>query len=279
MDAQPRIPLQARRGATAKAVKPAKFGKTAASKRRGVSEAEWQMRVDLAACYRLIAHYEMDDLFATHISARVPGAEEHFLINHLGILFSQVTASNLVKVDLEGNVLSPKGALINPAGFVIHSAVHAARPDAKCVIHTHTVAGMAVASLKEGLLPLNQKSTRFHNRTAYHDFEGKAQDLDERARLVRDLGSCNAMILRNHGLLTCGPTVVQAFKKMFALEKSCKTQLAALATGRELNMLSDNLIEYTAGQFDRDDVPSATRPSGWESLLAMLDRIDPSYRH
>lgn len=276
MVATGRVPLQVRRGTTAKTTRPAKSG---ASKRRDVSDAEWRMRVDLAACYRLIAHYEMDDLFATHISARVPGAEEHFLINHLGILFSQVTASNLVKVDLGGNVLLPKNALINPTGFVIHSAVHAARPDAKCVIHTHTVAGMAVASLKEGLLPLNQKSTRFHNRIAYHDFEGKAQDLDERARLVKDLGAGNAMILRNHGLLTCGPTVVQAFKKMFALEKSCKTQVAALATGRQLNMLSDNLIEYTAGQFDRDDVPSATRPSGWESLLAMLDRIDPSYRH
>jgi len=278
MDARARLPLQARRGsATAKALKRSKMSAPKRA-RRAIGAAERQARVDLAACYRLIAHYEMDDLFATHISARVPGAEEHFLINHLGMLFSQVTASSLVKVDLDGNVIAPKGGLINPAGFVIHSAVHAARPDVKCVIHTHTVAGMAVSSLKEGLLPLNQKATRFHNRTAYHDFEGKAQDLDERARLVRDLGRHNAMILRNHGLLTCGPTVVQAFKKMFALEKSCKTQLAALATGRPLNMLSDNLIEYTAGQFDRDDVPSDTRPSGWESLLAMLDKIDPSYR-
>lgn len=270
------MPLQARRdGATKKAPKRTK---TASVSRRTVSATEWQARVDLAACYRLIAHYEMDDLFATHISARVPGAAEHFLINQLGMLFSQVTASSLVKVDIDGNVLTPKGALINPAGYVIHSAVHAARHDAKCVIHTHTVAGMAVASLKDGLLPLNQKSTRFHNRVAYHDFEGKAQDVDERARLVQDLGEHNALILRNHGLLTCGPTVVQAFKKMFALEKSCKTQLAVLATGRPINTLSDNLLEFTAGQFDRDDVPSDTRPSGWDSLLAMLDQIDPSYR-
>ena len=276
MGARVNMPLQARRAGTTKKVP--KRARTASVNRRPISSTEWRARIDLAACYRLIAHYEMDDLFATHISARVPGAEEHFLINQLGMLFSQVTASSLVKVDIEGNVLFPKGALINPAGYVIHSAVHAARHDAKCVIHTHTVAGMAVASLKEGLLPLNQKASRFHNRIAYHDFEGKAQDVDERARLVRDLGEYNAMILRNHGLLTCGPTVVQAFKKMFALEKSCKTQLAVLATGRALNALSDNLLEFTAGQFDRDDVPSATRPSGWESLLAMLDRIDPSYR-
>ncbi|MGE5539675.1 MAG: class II aldolase/adducin family protein [Gemmatimonas sp.] len=244
---------------------------------RDMSEAEWRTRLDLAACYRLIAHYEMDDLFATHISARVPGTE-HFLLNPLGVMFSQVTASSLVKVDLAGTVIFPKGALINQAGFVIHSAVHGARPDVACVIHTHTVAGMAVAAMKEGLLPLCQKAMRFHGRLATHDFEGKATNLDERARLVRDLGTENAMILRNHGLLTCGPTIVQAFKRMFALEKSCKTQLAALATGRPLEMLSANLLEYTATQFDHDDVPSATRPSGWESLLDMLDRIDPSYR-
>jgi ribulose-5-phosphate 4-epimerase/fuculose-1-phosphate aldolase len=243
-----------------------------------MTAAEWQTRVDLAACYRLIAHYEMDDLFATHISARVPGAEEHFLLNQRGMLFSQVTASSLVKVDLAGKVIFPKGAIINEAGYVIHSAVHGARRDVKCVIHTHTVAGMAVSTMKEGLLPLCQKAMRFHGRLAYHDFEGKATNLDERTRLVRDLGTHNAMILRNHGLLTCGPTVVQAFKRMFALEKSCKTQLAALATGRPLEMLSANLLEYTATQFDSDDVPSATRPSGWEAFLEMLDRIDPSYR-
>jgi ribulose-5-phosphate 4-epimerase/fuculose-1-phosphate aldolase len=203
-----------------------------------MTEAEWRTRVDLAACYRLIAHYEMDDLFATHISARVPGGHEHFLLNPLGMLFSQVTASSLVKVDLDGTVIFPKGALINQAGYVIHSAVHGARRDVQCVIHTHTVAGMAVASMKDGLLPLCQKAMRFHGRLATHDFEGKATNLDERARLVRDLGMHNAMILRNHGLLACGPTMVQAFKRMFALEKSCKTQLAALSTGRPLETAS-----------------------------------------
>lgn len=248
------------------------------SRSAAMSDAEWQTRVDLAACYRLVAHYEMDDMFATHISARVPGDEEHFLVNPYGLLFEQVTASNLVKVDLDGAILSPTAHVINPAGFVIHSAIHGARPDVACVVHTHTVAGMAVACLRDGLLTMVQKSTRFHNRLAYHDFEGKAQDLDERERLVRDLGDKNAMILRNHGLLVCGKTIPAAFKAIFALEKSCKVQLAALAAGREINFLPDNLIEFTAGQFERDAVVSKARPSGWEALLAKLDRIDPSYR-
>ena len=161
-----------------------------------VSETERAMRVDLAACYRLVALNGMDDLLATHISARVPGTEEHFLINPYGLLFSQVTAANLVKVDLEGNIVSDSAYGINPAGFVIHSAIHGARPDVVCIIHTHTVAGMAVACLGEGLLPLSQKSLRFYNRIAYHDYEGKSDDLDERSRLVRDIGANNALILR-----------------------------------------------------------------------------------
>ena len=244
-----------------------------------IGETEWRTRVDLAACYRLVDHYGMDDMFATHISARVPGKAEHFLVNPYGVLFSQVTASNLVKVDLEGNIVSDTEHVINPAGFVIHSAIHAARPDAKCIIHTHTVAGMAVACLRDGLLPLVQKGTRFHNRLAYHDFEGKAQDLDERQRLVRDLGDKSAMILRNHGLLVCAGTMVAAFKSIYALEKSCKVQLKALAAGQVLNMMPDSLIEFTAGQFERDAVVTKERPDGWNSLLIMLDGIDPSYKH
>ena len=176
-----------------------------------ISDAEWRMRVDLAACYRLIAHYDMDDMFATHISARVPGGEDHFLLNPYGVLFEQITASSLVKVDLDGNIVQDTEHTINPAGFVIHSAVHAARHDALCVIHTHTVAGMAVACMEEGLLPLTQKSMRFYNRIAYHDYEGVADDLDERERLVRDLGKHNALILRNHGLLVCGKNVAGGF--------------------------------------------------------------------
>ncbi len=242
-----------------------------------MTDAERDVRVDLAACYRLIAHYEMDDLFATHISARVPGREEHFLINPYGVHFSEVTASNLVKVDLDGAIVQDTGHVINPAGFVIHSAIHGARPDAKCVLHTHTVAGMAIASMSDGLQPWFQKATRYHKRIAYHDFEGKAQDLDERARLVRDLGDKNYLVLRNHGLLVCAPTIAQAFKEMYAMEKACKTQLAIMAAGGERVALSSNLLEHTARQFENDAKVTKARPSGWPSLKKMLDRVSPGY--
>jgi ribulose-5-phosphate 4-epimerase/fuculose-1-phosphate aldolase len=241
-----------------------------------MSEAERQMRIDLAACYRLVALYDMDDMFSTHISARVPGSDEHFLLNPYGVLFEQVTATDLVKVDLDGNIVQDTRYSINSAGFVIHSAVHAARPNAKCVLHTHTVAGMAVASMEEGLMPLTQKSMRFYNRIGYHDYEGVADDLDERGRLARDLGSHNALILRNHGLLTCGETVARAFFLMKNLEKCCQTQLAAMASGGTLLKLSPNLMEHAAGQVaGRLDGEA----SGWSALLKMLDRIDPGYRN
>lgn len=242
-----------------------------------VTEDERRIRVDLAACYRLIAHYGMDDLFATHISARVPGKEEHFLINPYGVHFSEVTASNLVKVNLDGDIINETDHVINPAGFVIHSAIHGARHDAKCVLHTHTVAGMAIASMAEGLRPMFQKATRYYKRTAYHDFEGKAQDLDERARLVRDLGDKNYLVLRNHGLLVCAPSIAQAFKEMYAMEKACKTQLAIMSAGGTAIALSENLLEFTAGQFERDAHVTKERPSGWESLKKMLDRVSPGY--
>jgi ribulose-5-phosphate 4-epimerase/fuculose-1-phosphate aldolase len=247
-----------------------------------MSEAERKMRVDLAACYRLIALNGMDDLLATHISARVPGKEEHFLINPYGLLFSQVTASNLIKVDIEGNIISDTPWGINPAGFVIHSAIHGARPDVVCIIHTHTVAGMAISCLEEGLLPLSQKSLRFYNRIAYHDYEGKSDDLDERARLVRDIGDRNALILRNHGLLVCGATIGRAYHMMLNLEKSCKVQLEAMQSGGKLIQLSPAVQEHAARQHERDDVPSGVpgkgRPDAWPALLMMLDKIDPSYR-
>ena len=245
-----------------------------------MSEEERQVRIDLAACYRLIAHYAMDDLIATHISARVPGAQEHFLVNPYGLLFSQVIASNLVKVDLEGRIVEDTPYAVNPAGFVIHSAVHAARPDAKCVIHTHTVPGMAVSCLEVGLLPLSQKSLRFYNRVAYHDYEGKSDNIDERERLAVDLGKMNAMILRNHGLLVCGPSVKWAFKCMMALEKSCKVQLAVMSTGAKITQLSPDVMEHAAKQFERDETPGrAGRPDAWPSLLQMLDGIDPGFRN
>lgn len=242
-----------------------------------VTDAERQARVDLAACYRLLYHYGMDDLFATHVSLRVPGADEHFLLNPYGVLFSEITASSLVKVDLDGTIVQDTEHVINPAGFVIHSAIHAARPDAKCVLHTHTVAGMAVATLKDGLLPINQKATRYYKRVAYHDFEGKAQDMDERERLVRDLGDKNYLVLRNHGLLVCAPTVSRAFKEMYAMEKACKTQLQVMATGAEVTTLSENLLEFTAQQFAHDAAPSESRPDGWPSLKKMMDRVNPGY--
>lgn len=242
-----------------------------------MTDEEWKIRVDLAACYRLVAHFDMDDLFATHISARVPGKEEHFLINPYGVHFSEVTASNLVKVNLDGEIVNETEHVINPAGFVIHSAIHGARPDAKCVLHTHTVAGMAIATMEDGLRPINQKATRYYKRTAYHDFEGKAQDMDERERLVRDLGDRNYLVLRNHGLLVCAPTIPRAFKEMYAMEKACKTQLAVMAAGGKMVPLSENLLEFTAQQFERDAEVTKTRPSGWESLKKMLDRVSPGY--
>ncbi|MQA67243.1 MAG: class II aldolase/adducin family protein [Alphaproteobacteria bacterium] len=251
--------------------------KHAAANDVAMTEPEWRMRVDLAACYRLIAHYDMDDLFATHISARVPGKEEHFLINPYGVHFSEVTASNLVKVNLDGEIIDETDHVINPAGFVIHSAIHGARPDAKCVLHTHTVAGMAIATMEDGLKPIFQKATRYYKRLAYHDFEGKAQDLDERARLVRDLGDRNYLVLRNHGLLVCAPTIGQAFKEMYAMEKACKTQLAVMAAGGKLVPLSESLLEHTARQFENDAKVTKERPSGWESLKKMLDRVSPGY--
>jgi ribulose-5-phosphate 4-epimerase/fuculose-1-phosphate aldolase len=255
------------------ALKPVVISRKAES--AAMSAEEWQMRVDLAACYRLIAHYDMDDLFATHISARVPGPEEHFLLNPYGVLYAQITASNLVKVDLDGNIVQDTEYSINPAGFVIHSAIHAARHDAKCVIHTHTVAGMAVSVMEDGLLPLTQKSMRFYNRIGYHDYEGVADDLDECSRLVASLGQHGALILRNHGLLTCGATVARAFFLMRNLEKSCKAQIAAMSCGAKLIKLSPNLMEHAATQFEGG---VDGRANGWPALLQMLDGIDPSYR-
>ena len=182
-----------------------------------ISEDEWKVRVDLAACYRLVAHFEMDDLFATHITVKVPGPEMHFLLNPYGVHFSEITASSLVKVDLNGNIVSDTDHVINPAGFVIHSAIHANRPDAICILHTHTVAGMAISTIEEGLQPWCQKATRYYKRLAYHDFEGKAQDMDERERLVKDLGNKNYLVLRNqlsHFVLTftAKRTVKYAFR-------------------------------------------------------------------
>lgn len=232
-------------------------------------------RLHLAAAYRLVAHFGLDDSIFTHISARAPASEaEHgFLINPFGLRFDEVTASNLVTVDLDGAIIRDTfGKGINDAGFTIHSAVHAARPEVGCVLHTHTVAGVSVSSMTEGILPLNQWSLEFYNRVAFHEYEGIALDLSERERLVADLGAHNVMILRNHGLLTCGGTVGEAFALMFNLERTCKAQVALMSSGAKLNHVADDLAEHTASQYDylkRDrgnpDIPDPE----WEAYLRL----------
>jgi len=235
---------------------------------------ERQLRTDLAACYRLIAHFGMDDTVFTHISLRIPGPEHHFLINPYGMGFDEVTASSLVKVGLDGRLVEPSEWPVNPAGFVIHSAIHAAHPDANCVIHTHTVAGMAVAASEAGLLPISQHAMEFHNRLGYHEYEGIALDLEERERLVADLGPHRAMILRNHGLLTVGRTVAEAFHYMYYLEQACRVQVAAAGMGK-LRIARDNLAEHTAQQFLSGPGKGERM---WRAMLRKLDRLDPSYR-
>ncbi|HEX3501633.1 MAG TPA: class II aldolase/adducin family protein [Stellaceae bacterium] len=244
-----------------------------------VSDEEWQVRVDLAACYRLVAHYGMTDLVYTNLTARVPGPEHHFLINRYGLLFNEVAASNLVKIDGEGKIVGGGDqSLVNYAGFVIHSAVHKARHDVGCVMHTHTTAGMAVSALKSGLLPLTQTAMRFYGRIAYHDYEGPALDLDEQKRLVADLGQHDTMILRNHGVLVCAPTVAEAFNLMYWLERACQAQIAAMSCGGELNIVGDNVAKVAAHQY----APGTRRRFGlmeWPTMLRMLDQTDSSYRN
>jgi ribulose-5-phosphate 4-epimerase/fuculose-1-phosphate aldolase len=250
---------------------------TGVHRTRSMSAAERRARIDLAACYRMVAHYRMTDLIYTHISARVPGRSPRFLINPYGLMFEEITASNLVTVGLDGTVVDdPTGLGINPAGFVIHSAIHRARHDVGCVIHTHTAAGLAVAAQKHGLLPLSQHAMRFTDRIAYHDYEGVALDLPEQRRLVRDLGERNVMILRNHGLLACGATVAEAFDRIYYLERACQAQIGAMAGGAALSMPKPAIARKVARQFAR---PGRTAPgNAWTALLRLLDRIDPSYK-
>jgi ribulose-5-phosphate 4-epimerase/fuculose-1-phosphate aldolase len=242
-----------------------------------MTEAEWQQRINLAACYRLVSLYGWDDLVDTHISARVPGPDHHFLINPYGLMFDEITASSLVKIDLDGNIVAPSDWPVNPPGFVIHSAIHGAREDAHCVVHTHTTAGVAVSCLENGLLPLNQFALEFHGRVAYHGYEGIATDLSERERLVRDLGSHPAMILRNHGLLTVGRTVGEAFYYMYYLEQACRVQLAAQNSGDKLVLPGQNLTEHAAGQFDPPGSPTKGDRL-WRAMRRLADRLDPGYR-
>jgi ribulose-5-phosphate 4-epimerase/fuculose-1-phosphate aldolase len=257
---------------TVEALKPAPAGV-----KERVSAAEWEARVDLAACYRLAAHYRMTDLIYTHISARVPGPEHHFLINAFGLLWDEISASTLVKVTLDGDIVDdPTGNGINRAGYVIHSAVHRARADVECVMHTHTASGIAVSAQEQGLLPLSQHAMRFTDSIAYHDYEGLALELDEQARLVADLGSHNAMILRNHGLLTCGSTIAQAFDLMYYLERACQSQVGAMAGGAKLNIPPREVAAKTAQQFK--NLPYKANKTEWKAMLRMLDKTDGSYK-
>ncbi len=247
-----------------------------------VSPQEWQARVDLAACYRLVAHYGMSDMMANHITLRVPGEEDAFLTNPYGMMYEEMTASCLVKLDHGGRVLympdfGDLGYGLNRPGFILHSAVHIARPEVGCVIHTHTCAGLAVSSLACGLLPINQTAMRFL-KLSYHDYMGVVLDLAEQEVLVRDLGSSEAMILRNHGLLTVGRTVGEAFNWMHRLELSCRAQLAAMACGTPLQPVPQQVLEETHMNYQ----PQTRRPYGvmeWPGLLRMLDRLDNSFRH
>ncbi|HEY6122222.1 MAG TPA: class II aldolase/adducin family protein [Pyrinomonadaceae bacterium] len=242
-----------------------------------VSEAEWRVRVDLAAAYRLVAHYGWDDLIFTHISSRVPGPDHHFLINPYGMLFDEITASSLVKVDLRGEIVLDSPYFINPAGFTIHSAVHAARENAHCVMHLHTDYGIAVSIQREGLLPLSQQALIALASLAYHDYEGLALDESEKPRLVEDLGTKNSMILRHHGLLTVGRTAAEAFLAMFILERACKIQILSQSGQADLAVVSEPILQRVATQLDAVTVGQGAQLI-WPGLLRKLDRIDPSYR-
>lgn len=236
---------------------------------------EQQTRIDLAACYRLIAYYGFDDLTGTHISARVPGEENAFLLNPLGLFFDEITASSLVKLDFDGKRLCGSEYQPNPSGFNIHCAILQARPDVKCVVHTHTRAGMAVAAMRDGLQPLTQHALRFYRRLGYHEYEGIADDPSERARLVSSLGRYHAMILRNHGLLSAGRTIPEAFRLMHVLETACAVQVDAMRTGAALAPPAPELCEAVAHRYETS---GSTGRRDWAGHLRRLDRIDPTYR-
>lgn len=247
------------------------------SKKGLVSDEEWQLRVDLAAAYRLIALYGWDDLIFTHISVRIPGDDHHFLINPYGMMFDEITASSLVRIDQDGNKLNADDYDVNPAGFTIHSAIHAIREDAACVMHTHTTEGVAVSAQKDGLLPLSQQSLFPLSNLAYHDYEGVALREDEKARLQKDLGHNNFMILRNHGLLTTGGSIADAFLGMYILQKACEVQIQALSGGRDMTPIPDGIVDTIRQQADQ-----VTKGMGgnlaWPGLLRKLDRCNPNYQ-
>lgn len=245
------------------------------------SPEEWEMRVDLAAAYRLVDLYGWSDLLGTHLSARVPGPEDHFLINPFGLMFDEIAASSLVKVDQEGNILSETDYGINPAGFVIHGAIHMARPEVACVIHTHTRAGVGVATQKDGLLPITQHAMHVIAQTGYHDYQGIATDFAERESIVNDLGDNKVLILRNHGLLTVGRTVGEAFMWMYRAERACYMQLSVQQAGAEISPIPEDVQRTTIERNRFNNSEKGYRPIGkveWPALRRKCDRVDPSYR-
>jgi ribulose-5-phosphate 4-epimerase/fuculose-1-phosphate aldolase len=252
--------------------------KSTKSVREQVSPEEWETRVNLAACYRLMAEFGMVEMIANHISARVPGSHNEFLINPYGMLYEEMTASSMIRIDLEGKVLfNATDYGVNEAGYVIHSAIHGARHDVDCIIHTHSLPGMAVSAMKCGIMPIAQSSMRFLD-IAYHDYEGVALRLDERERLVATLGTREAMVLRNHGLLTVAPSIPECFNNMFRLERACQLQVMALSCNTELQMPPAEVVNYSNHQL----MPGIRRRFGlleWPAMLRKLDRTDSSYRH
>lgn len=244
-----------------------------------VSPEEWAARVELAAAYRLVSLYGWDDLIFTHLSARVPGPEHHFLINDFTLMFEEVTASNLIRIDMNGEKVGDQPGLVNRAGFVIHSAIHGARDDARAVIHLHTPQGQAVSAMKEGLLPHSQTAMIAHHDVAYHDHEGIADALEERDRIVADMGEKNALILRNHGTLTVGRSVAEAFLRMYFLERACEAQVLMMAAGRDgLNDPTRDAIDTVTAQVRSPQSRMVAEQIAWPALLRKLDRTDPTYR-
>ena len=242
------------------------------------SAEEWALRVDLAAAYRLVAHFRWDDLVFTHITARVPGPEHHFLINPYGMMFEEITASSLVKVNMRGEKTADSPWPVNPAGFTIHSAVHGARSDVRCVLHTHTLDGVAVSAQRDGVLPVSQQSIFVLQSLAYHDYEGAALREDEKVRLVADLGNKYFLMLRNHGLLTCGRSIPEAFQLMYIFQSACSIQIRAQSGGSELIPIQSTIIATAAEQARQVSNDMGPDKLIWPGLLRRLDRLDSSYR-
>ena len=249
-----------------------------ASRTASIGAVERRIRRDLAAFYRIVAHYGWDDLVATHISARLPGDGDVFLINPFGMLFEEVTASSLVKINAEGAILAPTSHKVNPAAFVVHSAVHMARPDAGCVVHLHTRDGVAVSALEEGLLPLNQTAMLMHGQIGVHEYEGVAVEMDERVRLGQDLGARNLMFLRNHGTLAVGRTVSEAFTRIYFLENACTVQVRTLSMGRPLHAAAPEAVAKVSAHQSPDSSTVFSEEVVWPAILRKVDRLDPGYK-